>query len=723
MRAFRAPILVLFVLVCACSSEGVALRVDFRSDLEAGVDVAELLVELEGMRVERYVVVSGARLLPGVAVARFEDLPPGEYTVRVTLFRRDGARLGARRVRVNVQSERAVTVVFSRACLPVECPGANAAATECNNGQCVPPECFPENPEPCGSSICAVPGDCPTNVIACAQTVCDDGLCWWTDSEDSCPPDQVCGLGGCVSTMPDDAGGIVDGGRMDGGFDADAMSDAGDADADAGDCDAGAPCDTGIACERGVIECSSGAPVCVSAGAREAGVVCRPAASPCDVAEMCDGELPLCPVDEFVMTGTPCAGGFCASGRCGPCEPGVACETGNACEVGRVRCDGDIPVCEAASLAPAGSLCRASAGVCDVPETCTGDSAVCPADDVAAPGTMCRAGAGACDVGEVCDGASAACPPDRFAAPSTACREARGVCDVAEQCTGSGASCPPDMRATVDTMCRRARGECDVAEFCSGTADTCPDDAFVPAGGECSDSRVCDGLGGCLDLGCGDACSTGNACEVGIIDCGSGAPVCVRDRFRRSGVVCRASAGVCDATEVCDGTSAECPADGFARRGTGCRASVGECDIAEVCTGRSATCPSDALVGAGTECRAAEGLCDVAESCDGVMGRCPSDRFVEAGTMCGDEICEPIDECRLDRGGCAGTTRAACRPQVCDGSSAGCGFGEPEEKSIPCFPEDGTRCSLCGFGDCPGELVACEGRCAAGCCRSGVGGE
>ena len=40
---------------------------------------------------------------------------------------------------------------------------------------------------------------------------------------------------------------------------------------------------------------------------------------------------------------------------------------------------------------------------------------------------------------------------------------------------------------------------------------------------------------------------------------------------------CRASAGVCDLAEACDGATAACPANGFAPATTQCRASAGVC--------------------------------------------------------------------------------------------------------------------------------------------------
>src|SRR5262245_38052536 len=78
------------------------------------------------------------------------------------------------------------------------------------------------------------------------------------------------------------------------------------------------------------------------------------------------------------------------------CTPG-ACET--------ATCSGNT--CTKTKKA-AGTVCRASAGTCDVQEVCDGVSANCPANTVLAAGTVCRAaaGGGLCDIPETCNGTS-----------------------------------------------------------------------------------------------------------------------------------------------------------------------------------------------------------------------------------------------------------------------------------------------------------------------------
>jgi hypothetical protein len=68
-------------------------------------------------------------------------------------------------------------------------------------------------------------------------------------------------------------------------------------------------------------------------------------------------------------------------------------------------------------------------------------SATCPADAFLASGSVCRASAGPCDVVETCSGSSSSCPIDAFAASSVQCRASAGLCDVAEQCSGMSRVC------------------------------------------------------------------------------------------------------------------------------------------------------------------------------------------------------------------------------------------------------------------------------------------
>src|SRR5947207_2012003 len=334
------------------------------------------------------------------------------------------------------------------------------------------------------------------------------------------------------------------------------------------------------------------------------------------------------------------------------CGNGVV-EATEACDDGNLV-NGDC-CSSACAIEAAGTVCRASAGVCDVQETCTGSSVTCPND--AKSTAVCRASAGICDVAESCDGVGNNCPADGFVAAGTTCRAAAGVCDVDEKCTGSSASCPNDVKSTA--VCRAAAGVCDVDDSCDGVADDCPADAVATASTPC---RLAAGI-----------CDLEEDCDGTSVDCPADA---------KSTAVCRAAAGICDVDETCDGVADDCPADTLVSAGTPCRAAAGGCDLAEDCDGASAACPADAKSTA--VCRPAAGICDVAESCDGVSNACPADGFVAAGTVCRPVAgaCDLAESCDAARAGCPSDfkTRAVCRPvagecdvaENCDGVGDDC---------------------------------------------------
>ena len=111
---------------------------------------------------------------------------------------------------------------------------------------------------------------------------------------------------------------------------------------------------------------------------------------------------------------------------------------------------------------PASTVCRSSAGTCDVAESCSGSSASCPADAFEPSSVECRASAGDCDVAESCSGSSASCPTDAFQPNTFECRPSTASCDPVEYCTGAGTSCPTDVINSTQPVgdslrCRRAQ--------------------------------------------------------------------------------------------------------------------------------------------------------------------------------------------------------------------------------------------------------------------------
>jgi slime mold repeat-containing protein len=113
-------------------------------------------------------------------------------------------------------------------------------------------------------------------------------------------------------------------------------------------------------------------------------------------------------------------------------------------------CNGSSTTCQHPA-GNAGTLCRAAAGVCDVAESCNGSSTTCPADAKVAVNTVCADDGNVCSR-DICDGSAITCTHPAGNA-GTVCRSSAGTCDVAETCTGASTSCPANGFASNGTAC------------------------------------------------------------------------------------------------------------------------------------------------------------------------------------------------------------------------------------------------------------------------------
>lgn len=427
-------------------------------------------------------------------------------------------------------------------------------------------------------------------------------------------------------------------------------------------CNAGTDCDStfcvdGVCCATACAGGTSDCQACsISAGALDDGTcgvvipsaqhACRPAAGPCDVAEVCTGAGTSCPPDARRPSSYVC-------------RPAVdSCDFAESCDSFSTQCPGD-------AVAAADTPCRSAAGACDVAEACDGTTAYCPVDAYLDSGTACRPSGGACDVAEVCSGAEATCPGDAVLPSGTMCRPAADVCDVSESCNGASPLCPVDTFAGNSVQCDVSRGPCDFADFCTGNGPSCPE-SLAPDASPCDDLKSCTSGDQCVAGAClGTLDATGTVCRAsnGVCDvaetCDGVGEQCPADAVLPPSVVCRASTGPCDFAETCNGVSAACPGDVPQPLGTICRLPVGPCDVAETCDGSSSTCPSDAYAAVGVICREANGICDLEETCDGTGPACPANVVKADGTPCDDSLmCTLASECRV--GGCAPTLVLDC---------------------------------------------------------------
>jgi hypothetical protein len=133
---------------------------------------------------------------------------------------------------------------------------------------------------------------------------------------------------------------------------------------------------------------------------------------------------------------------------------------------------------------------------------------ICDIISIAPSGTVCRASAGACDPEELCD--FEICPPNVFSPPTVVCRPATGNCDVAESCTGSEFLCPVNLGS--DAACT---GNCDACVLERGSYDCAPDTPL------CSSCDTCEGSGTSY------SCTTNGTCSVPTVGWGGKATLAV----------------------------------------------------------------------------------------------------------------------------------------------------------------------------------------------------
>ncbi|HXC51118.1 MAG TPA: hypothetical protein VN634_09565, partial [Candidatus Limnocylindrales bacterium] len=445
---------------------------------------------------------------------------------------------------------------------------------ECDTGECLPATrdcsafdapcfvgmcsdqigCFgDQQPQgtPCTADACTTPGNCsdcadcvggqPQNCSSFADQ-CNDAAC---DVETgcfahpksngtTCNDGNICTLSdqcidGVCSGTPKDCSSLTDACHT-GTCDAETGECVAITHADGSRCNDHDKCTVDDSCQAGV--CSGSAKDCSELNDACNTGTCNPQNGQCDAVS----NTGPCNDGLFCNGADTCAGGSCSVHAGDPCTGGGIC--GSTCNESADNC-----------FASANTVCRASAGICDMAENCTGSSATCPSNTFAS-GNTCRSASGICDVAETCNGLSASCPADGFASTSVRCRASSGECDVAEFCSGA-ATCPADSFASGSTPCTSDGNAC-TNDLCNGSGTCAHPNNTAP----CNDGTFCNGADTCS----GGTCSVhaGNPCTGGGI-CGSSCNETADNCFASANTVCRASAGICDMAENCTGSSATCP--------------------------------------------------------------------------------------------------------------------------------------------------------------------
>lgn len=237
-------------------------------------------------------------------------------------------------------------------------------------------------------------------------------------------------------------------------------------------CGANVPCVEGYCCDA---KCTGTCASCALAGSEgrcsavAADTVCRPAATPCDIEEICDGTAKVCPADAFLAAGDPCGD----------------------------QTDND----------------------CDNPNTCSADGICLPNYEVA--GGACTDLSGACKVDPHCDGAGL-CTSDVDKPDDIPCGDqTHTTCNHPDICIAGG--CRPRYVPAGKPCGDETNTECNLADMCDGAGE-CAENlmaAGTPCGdtdtSECDQADQCDGAGVCDprfvadETACGD--STSDECN------------------------------------------------------------------------------------------------------------------------------------------------------------------------------------------------------------------
>jgi hypothetical protein len=278
LHGFRASMIsaVLMATVgVACGPQTGVLRVSVRTDLVPGREVELYRVELfeDPPGPEAEASASLRRATPVGEEAGREQrvaeyvVPAGARTVRVRAIGPQGGTALERLAVVEVLPPvTQLTLTLTRDCVGVACPLADddPALLTCLGGRCVDPRCSAETPEFCEAE-CLDGADCDLPPAACADALCQQGVCLEVGRPLACGSEAWCSPElGCVPVdgppmpepdagLPLDAGTATPDAGLPGPEDAGAPEpeDAGAPESDAGappdaaSPDAGAPPDAG----------------------------------------------------------------------------------------------------------------------------------------------------------------------------------------------------------------------------------------------------------------------------------------------------------------------------------------------------------------------------------------------------------------------------------------------------------------------------------------------
>ncbi|MFO0684135.1 MAG: hypothetical protein U0234_18930 [Sandaracinus sp.] len=197
----RLLVVLLAAALGSCAADD-SLSVQLVSNLSPSseVDAAHVIVTRESaVLIDTIVPIAPSASLG--RPRRLVDLAAGGRVSATVELRWRGATVLTRHVTREVVGRTVVSVLMTRDCQGVSCPGAaDATAVECLGGRCVSPECDEEHPELCDAE-CHVDADCLVPSAACAPARCTaSGTCVALPDDERCDVGEVCDAAlGCVA--------------------------------------------------------------------------------------------------------------------------------------------------------------------------------------------------------------------------------------------------------------------------------------------------------------------------------------------------------------------------------------------------------------------------------------------------------------------------------------------------------------------------------------------
>ncbi len=678
--------LLALTLIGGCNEE-LLLVVDLRTDFQPGLEFSAVRTEvirpadtpggLETRRSAETPASASDDFVSGQRVGEFLLSAVGDRIVRTSLLDSSGAVVIARDTRVNITESLGLTVLITRSCRGVMCPGAtdDARATQCLGGSCVRPECSVENPAACGNVECGTDTECAPSV-ECVDGRCSGGYCLQVPQPGRCAPSDFCDVArGCVEIPT----------GVDGGLDGGVGGDAGPCVPEAEICNerddnCDGTVDEGFDLTSDVDHCGSCGTVCGGANATPSCVsgVCALA---CDVGWAdCNGDV-----------SDGCEASLASGATCGTCatacvEPTPLCVLSGVDYACASTCPPDSPtLCDASCVDLDTSL--AHCGGCGVPCAPADATASCAGGTCAI--ATCDAGRADCN-GDVADG----CETDLSS--STSCGDCGVTCGAAAPyCVSSGGrwSCTSGCTDGV-------RGGDETDADCGGAV--CP---ACGVGSRCGADTDCAGSLRCS----GGVCTACGECEPGTMESG-GCGMC-GSRSR----TCNASC-VWNSWSVCSGEGTCAPGATDTQACGNCGSQTRTCNDACAWGGFGA-CSGEGVCAPGATDTQACGNCGTQSR--GCNSSCTWDGF---GACSGEGVCSPGS---TTSSGCPGpcmemSCNSSCAwDNVCDGCSSAC-TSSYSECGVSCttagyYPRT-TFCSTSCGGSCfssPDNRVRCERSCGS----------